>query len=68
MPTIASEAIGGAIFDLVYDHVRDRDASRLLELLPVLTFVALAPFVGSDAAAAVANERSRRRVLATPAS
>jgi AcrR family transcriptional regulator len=65
MPEIAREAVGGAIFELVYDHVRDRDAARLLELLPIVTFVALAPFVGSDEAAAVANERSRRRVPAS---
>jgi AcrR family transcriptional regulator len=64
MPEVASEAIGGAIFELVYDHVRDRGADRLLELLPIVTFVALAPFVGSDEAAAVANERARRRVSA----
>jgi AcrR family transcriptional regulator len=68
MPEIAREAIGGAIFELVYDHVRERGASRLLELLPIITFVALAPFVGSEEAAAVANERSRRRVAVSRAS
>jgi AcrR family transcriptional regulator len=60
-PRIASEAIGGAIFDLLYDHVRERGPERLLELQPVLTFIALAPFTGAEEAAAVANERSRRR-------
>jgi AcrR family transcriptional regulator len=60
-PAIATEAIGGAIFDLLYDQIRDRGAERLLELLPVLTFIALAPFTGADEAAAIANERSPRR-------
>jgi AcrR family transcriptional regulator len=60
-PRIAGEAIGGAVFDLLYDHIRERGAERLLELQPVLTFIALAPFTGADEAAAVANERSRRR-------
>jgi AcrR family transcriptional regulator len=61
-PHVAAEAIGGAIFELLYDHVRARGADRLLELLPTTTFIALAPFVGAEQAVAVANERSRRRV------
>jgi AcrR family transcriptional regulator len=66
-PRIASEAIGGAIFDLLYDHIRERGAERLLELQPVLTFIALAPFTGADEAAVVANERPRRRKPASRA-
>lgn len=60
-PPIATEAIGGAIYDLLYDQIRKRGADRLLELVPITTFVALAPFTGVEEAAAVANERSRRR-------
>lgn len=63
-PSIAKEAVGGAVFDLIYDHIQERGAERLLELLPLTTFIALAPFVGADDAAAIANERSPRR---TPA-
>jgi len=60
-PPIATEAIGGAIYDLLYHQIRTRGAERLLELLPIATFIALAPFTGVEEAAAVANERSRRR-------
>jgi AcrR family transcriptional regulator len=66
-PRVASEAIGGAIFDLLYEQIRERGAERLLELQPVLTFIALAPFTGADEAASVANERPRRRDSASGA-
>jgi AcrR family transcriptional regulator len=59
-PAISPEAIGGAIYDLLYGQIRRRGADRLLELLPIVTFIALAPFTGADEAAAVANERRRR--------
>lgn len=61
VPRIAADAIGGAVFELLYDHVRERGAERLLELVPTATFIALAPFVGAEEAVTVANERSRRR-------
>lgn len=58
---IVFEAIGGAIFNLMFDHIRRRGAERLPELLPVCVVLALTPFVGTDAAVAIANERSRIR-------
>jgi len=66
-PPVAAEAIGGAIYDLLYDQIRERGAERLPELLPLATYIALAPFTGSDEAAAVANEGSRRRGRVDPA-
>jgi AcrR family transcriptional regulator len=61
-PPIAAEAVGGAIFDLLYHEIRDRGAERLLELLPIATFIVLTPFVGPEKAVEIANERSRRRL------
>jgi AcrR family transcriptional regulator len=58
---IVFEAIGGAIFNLMFDHIRRRGAERLPELLPVATVLALTPFIGTDAAVEIANERSRVR-------
>lgn len=60
-PPIVAEAVGGAIYGLLYEHVRKRGADRLLELLPLTTYIALAPYIGAEQAAAVANERPRRR-------
>jgi AcrR family transcriptional regulator len=58
---VVLETIGGAIFNLMFDHIRRRGAHRLPELLPVSTLIALAPFIGTDEAVAVANERTRVR-------
>lgn len=60
-PRVVPEAIGGAIFDLLYEEIREHDAERLSELLPITTFLALAPFMGVEEAATIANERSGRR-------
>jgi AcrR family transcriptional regulator len=55
-PLIAAEAIGGAVHALMYEHVRSRGAERMTALAPTATFLALAPFIGTDAACAIANE------------
>jgi AcrR family transcriptional regulator len=54
-PAIASEAIAGAIYSLVYAQIRKRRVERMRELAPTAAFVALAPFLGSREACAVAN-------------
>jgi AcrR family transcriptional regulator len=51
---VTVEALGGAIYSLMYDQIRRRGAERLPELLPATVFVLLAPFVGNAAAAEVA--------------
>jgi AcrR family transcriptional regulator len=58
-PSIAAEAIGETIDALLYHHVRRRGADRLYELPPTSTFLTLAPFVGAEAACAVANSYVR---------
>jgi AcrR family transcriptional regulator len=47
---IAAEAIGGAIYALVYDQVKARGPESLSELVPMATYMTLAPFLGADAA------------------
>lgn len=63
MGEIAVEASAGAIYTLVYRHIAKPGPARLLEILPVCTFVGLAPFIGAEQALAVANDggRSGRR-------
>jgi AcrR family transcriptional regulator len=53
---VASEAIGGAVTALLYQQLRLEGTGRLYEIAPAATFLALAPFLGSDAAGALANE------------
>jgi AcrR family transcriptional regulator len=54
-PRIAAEGIGASIYALMSRQVRRRGAEHLYEVAPTATFIALAPFLGSDEAAAVAN-------------
>lgn len=63
---IALEATAGAVYTLVYQQVLG-DPKRLCTILPLCTYVALAPFVGRDEALAVANGggRAARRPGAT---
>jgi AcrR family transcriptional regulator len=46
-PEIAAEAIGGAIYALVYDQVRANGPESLPELVPMATYMTLAPFLGA---------------------
>jgi len=52
---LVSEAIGNAVYALVYDQVRRDRIERMRELTPLASFVALAPFTGAATACAVAN-------------
>jgi len=60
VPAIAGEAIGGAIYALIYEQVRRRGAEHLAQILPAVTYVALAPFIGAGEAVAVANKGALR--------
>lgn len=54
-PPIAAEAIGTSIYALMSRQIRRRGAEHLYEVAPTAAFIALAPFLGSDEAVAVAN-------------
>jgi AcrR family transcriptional regulator len=49
-PPIAAEAIGGAIHALAYDQVKARGPESLPELVPMSTYLTLAPFLGAEEA------------------
>jgi AcrR family transcriptional regulator len=49
-PSIASEAIGGAIHALAYDQVKAKGPESLPELVPMSTYLTLAPFIGAESA------------------
>jgi AcrR family transcriptional regulator len=53
-PPIAAEAIGGALYSLLYDHVNKKGPETLPDLIPTLVYVTLAPFLGAEEAYEVA--------------
>jgi AcrR family transcriptional regulator len=55
IPPITAEAIGGALYALFYDHVKQKGPERLAELVPWAVYVTLTPFLGGDEAYAVAT-------------
>jgi AcrR family transcriptional regulator len=58
---VAAEAIGGAIYSMIYDQVRRGAIEGLQELAPLATYVTLAPFIGVEEACTVANGDGRLR-------
>jgi len=58
---IAAEAIGGAIYSMIYDQVRRGGAESMQEIAPLATYITLAPFIGAEEACAVANGEGRGR-------
>ena len=53
-PPIAAEAIGGALYSLLYDHVNKKGPETLPDLVPTLVYVTLAPFLEAGEAYEVA--------------
>jgi AcrR family transcriptional regulator len=60
-PAIAGEAIPAAIDALLYEAIRSGGGPKVRAIAPTATYLALAPFVGPDAACAVANASSQPR-------
>jgi AcrR family transcriptional regulator len=55
-PVLAREAITASVDALLFDQVRRTGPRGLYEVAPVGVFLVLAPFIGSNAAAEIANE------------
>jgi AcrR family transcriptional regulator len=51
---IAAEAVGGALYSLLYDHVNKKGPETLPDLVPTLVYVTLAPFLSAEEAYEVA--------------
>lgn len=56
IPRITAEAIGGALYALFYDHVKQKGPERLAEMVPWTVYVTLTPFIGAEDAYALATE------------
>lgn len=61
IPPITAEAIGGALYALFYDHVKQKGPERLAEMVPLAVYITLAPFIGGTEAYAVAGGNGGRR-------
>jgi AcrR family transcriptional regulator len=59
-PPIAAEAIGGAVYALIYDQVKNKGPESLPELAPMATYMTLAPFIGAKQAYERAMEESEK--------
>jgi AcrR family transcriptional regulator len=60
-PKIAAEAIAGAVYTLAYRRIRASGPGSLPSLAPLLTYIALSPFLGAEEAVRVANGDGRAR-------
>lgn len=60
------EAIEGAAYSILHDHIRAQGPASLPEVAPLLTYVSLAPILGAERACAVANSDGRGGSRARP--
>lgn len=51
LPRLCSDAIAGALFELLYHHATNERIPQLAELTPQCAYIALAPFIGPMQAA-----------------
>jgi len=60
VPAITAEAIGGALYALFYDWVKQKGPERLPEMVPYAVYMTLTPFIGAEDAFALATEGTTR--------
>jgi hypothetical protein len=60
LPPLALQAIAGAIFEIVQRHVAGGQWDRLRGHVPLLAYLAIAPFAGPDKAIALVQELTAR--------
>jgi AcrR family transcriptional regulator len=60
LPRICSQAIAGAVFETIYRHIAHGDVTALARQLPLLAYIALAPFTGPVEAIALVTRMSNR--------
>jgi AcrR family transcriptional regulator len=56
VPKITAEAIGGALYALFYDHVRQKGVEQLAEVVPPVVYITLVPFLGVEEAYSLATQ------------
>ena len=61
LPRLSSQAIAGAVFEVVRRHIARGDYVGLTGRLPQLTYIAIAPFTGPQEAVELVADLSARR-------
>jgi hypothetical protein len=61
VPAIAAEAVTGGIWQILHDYIDNGRIAELPEIAPQVVYLALVPFLGSEAAAEAAGRRATRR-------
>jgi len=67
LPHLYSQAIAGAIFEILQREVEAGRTTQAPRLLPLLTYIAIAPFTGPDEAVALVEGMSSELTGAPPA-
>jgi AcrR family transcriptional regulator len=60
LPRVCSQAIVGAVFETIYRQIAREDVAALARQLPLLAYIALAPFTGPEDAIALVTRMSTR--------
>jgi AcrR family transcriptional regulator len=66
LPRLSSEAISGAIFEIIQRYAVRHDFARLPRIQPQLTYIALAPFTGPEQAVRLIEEFIERSPAGSP--
>ena len=64
LPRLCSEAIAGAIFEVMRRSVVRGEGATLQHQLPLLTYLAIAPFTGAEEAARLVAQMGSQRLMA----
>lgn len=67
LPHLCSQAISGAVFEIIRLHIAHGDTAGLARHLPQLTYIAIAPFTGADEAVELLEGLIAQRAAAADA-
>ena len=62
LPRLCSQAITGAVFEIIYRHLARTDVPAVQCELPQLVYIAIAPFVGQELAVELIEQMVARRL------
>jgi AcrR family transcriptional regulator len=66
LPRLCSEAISSALFELLYREVRRTNGQQFSDLVPYVSYIALAPFMGADDAGAFVEAKLSEPLASAP--